>query len=105
MIRKSSPPTSLARKIARFGRLLRTGLLGRFVMVLSAVGLIPLVIRRMRADGRWVERAFAAENRLHEAVLTRIGKQPILVFENLRVSCEIHLDELRCFPLRHPEPD
>jgi serine/threonine-protein kinase len=30
--------------VARFGRRLRTGLLGRFVLVLGAVGLIPLVI-------------------------------------------------------------
>ena len=30
--------------MARFGRLLRTGLLGRFVLVLAAVGLIPLII-------------------------------------------------------------
>ena len=30
--------------MARLGRLLRTGLLGRFVLVLGAVGLIPLVI-------------------------------------------------------------
>lgn len=40
----SNRPTSLARKAARFGRLLRNGLLGRFVLVLGAVGLIPLVI-------------------------------------------------------------
>jgi hypothetical protein len=30
--------------VAKFGRLLRTGLLGRFVLVLGAVGLIPLII-------------------------------------------------------------
>lgn len=30
--------------MARFGRLLRTGLLGRFVLVLAAVSLIPLII-------------------------------------------------------------
>ena len=40
----SNRPASLARKVARLGRLLRTGLLGRFVLVLGAVGLIPLVI-------------------------------------------------------------
>ncbi|MBX7186762.1 MAG: serine/threonine protein kinase [Vicinamibacteria bacterium] len=40
----SNRPTSLARRVARFGRLLRTGLLGRFVLVLAAVGLIPLII-------------------------------------------------------------
>lgn len=40
----SNRATSFARKVARFGRLLRTGLLGRFVLVLAAVGLIPLVI-------------------------------------------------------------
>lgn len=40
----SNNVTSLARKLARFGRRLRTGLLGRFVLVLAAVGLIPLVI-------------------------------------------------------------
>ena len=36
--------TSLAKKLERFGRLLRTGLLGRFILVLSAVSLIPLII-------------------------------------------------------------
>ncbi len=36
--------TSLAKKIERFGRLLRTGLLGRFILVLGAVSLIPLII-------------------------------------------------------------
>ncbi|MEO8500426.1 MAG: serine/threonine protein kinase [Vicinamibacteria bacterium] len=40
----SNRPTSFARRFARFGRLLRTGLLGRFVLVLASVGLIPLVI-------------------------------------------------------------
>lgn len=40
----SNRPASFARKVARLGRLLRTGLLGRFVLVLGAVGLIPLVI-------------------------------------------------------------
>ncbi|MBK5255015.1 MAG: serine/threonine protein kinase [Vicinamibacteria bacterium] len=34
----------LPRKLAKFARLLRTGLLGRFVLVLGAVGLIPLII-------------------------------------------------------------
>jgi len=37
-------PTSFGRKIARFGRLVRTGLLGRFILVLGAVSLIPLII-------------------------------------------------------------
>ncbi len=37
-------PASFAWKVARLGRLLRTGLLGRFVLVLAAVGLIPLII-------------------------------------------------------------
>ncbi len=36
--------TSLAKKVERFGRLLRTGLLGRFILVLGAVSLIPLII-------------------------------------------------------------
>jgi hypothetical protein len=40
----SAKPSSLARKLARFGRLLRTGLLGRFILVLGAVSLIPLII-------------------------------------------------------------
>lgn len=40
----SHKPRSFERKLARFGRLLRTGLLGRFVLVLAAVGLIPLII-------------------------------------------------------------
>ena len=40
----SRKPRSFGRKLARFGRLLRTGLLGRFVLVLGAVGLIPLII-------------------------------------------------------------
>ncbi len=40
----SRKPRSFWRKLARFGRLLRTGLLGRFVLVLGAVGLIPLII-------------------------------------------------------------
>ncbi len=40
----TNQPRSLARKLVRFGRLLRNGLLGRFVLVLGAVGLIPLVI-------------------------------------------------------------
>ncbi len=35
---------SFGKKLARFGRLLRTGLLGRFVLVLAAVSLIPLII-------------------------------------------------------------
>ena len=37
-------PTTLRRKLERFARLLRTGLLGRFVLVLGAVSLIPLII-------------------------------------------------------------
>lgn len=37
-------PPSLHERAVRLGRLLRTGLLGRFVMVLAAVGLIPLII-------------------------------------------------------------
>ena len=37
-------PLSLLERVARLGRLLRSGLLGRFVMVLAAVGLIPLII-------------------------------------------------------------
>lgn len=40
----SAKPHSLARKLVRFGRLLRTGLLGRFILVLGAVSLIPLII-------------------------------------------------------------
>ena len=40
----SNRPTSFARRLARLGRLLRTGLLGRFVLVLAAVSLIPLII-------------------------------------------------------------
>jgi hypothetical protein len=40
----SSRPASFGQKIERFFRLLRTGLLGRFILVLGAVGLIPLVI-------------------------------------------------------------
>jgi serine/threonine-protein kinase len=40
----SRRPLSFARKLARLGRLLRTGLLGRFVLVLGAVSLIPLII-------------------------------------------------------------
>jgi len=40
----STPPSSLGRKLLRFGRLVRTGLLGRFILVLAAVSLIPLII-------------------------------------------------------------
>ncbi len=37
-------PTPFRRKLERFARVLRTGLLGRFVLVLGAVSLIPLII-------------------------------------------------------------
>lgn len=37
-------PISFQQRLRRFARLLRTGLLGRFIMVLAAVGLIPLII-------------------------------------------------------------
>lgn len=37
-------PAPWRRKLGRFARLLRTGLLGRFVLVLGAVSLIPLII-------------------------------------------------------------
>lgn len=40
----SAKPSSVPRKLARFGRHLRTGLLGRFILVLGAVSLIPLII-------------------------------------------------------------
>ena len=44
MTSSSNHPTSFALKFARLGQRLRTGLLGRFVLVLGAVGLIPLII-------------------------------------------------------------
>jgi tRNA A-37 threonylcarbamoyl transferase component Bud32 len=44
MSAESKERTSLVKRIRQFGHLLRTGLLGRFVLVLGAVGLIPLVI-------------------------------------------------------------
>lgn len=40
----TSRPAALPKKLARLARLLGNGLLGRFVLVLGAVGLIPLVI-------------------------------------------------------------
>lgn len=40
----SNTSRSWRRRLARFARLLRSGLLGRFVLVLGAVGLIPLII-------------------------------------------------------------
>lgn len=39
-----NPVSSLRGRVAAFARLLRTGLLGRFILVLGAVGLIPLII-------------------------------------------------------------
>lgn len=44
MTATSKPPSGPARRIAALLRLLRTGLLGRFVAVLGSVSLIPLVI-------------------------------------------------------------
>ena len=44
MSKPSGKQESFGRRVARFGRLLRPGLLGRFVVVLGAVGLIPLII-------------------------------------------------------------